>query len=57
MKKTRSELLNASPAEWRSAEERPRRSIKELLLAPEPRFELDIPPRGETRWRKPEPIE
>ena len=38
-------------AEWRSLQERARPTLKELLLAPEPRFEMDIPDRGRWRWR------
>ena len=30
-----------------------RPTLKQLLLAPEPRFELPIPPRGQLRWRPP----
>ena len=35
--------------EWRRLQERARPTLKELLLAPEPRFEMDIPDRR--RWR------
>ena len=38
-------------AEWRRLRERSRPTLKELLLAPEPRFELDIPDRRQWRWR------
>ena len=37
--------------QWRRLEQRARLSLKELLLAPEPRFELDIPDRHRWRWR------
>lgn len=39
--------------EWRRLKERARPTLKELLLAPEPRFELDIPDRKKWRWRDP----
>ena len=29
------------------------RTLKELLLAEEPRFDFDLPKRGEGRWREP----
>lgn len=38
--------------EWRRLQERARPTLKELLLAPEPRFELDIPDRRQWRWRR-----
>lgn len=38
-------------AEWRRLQERSRPTLKELLLAPEPRFELEIPDRRKWRWR------
>jgi antitoxin Phd len=37
--------------EWRSLQQRARPTLKELLLAPEPRFEMDIPDRHRWRWR------
>ena len=37
--------------QWRRLQERARPTLKELLLAPEPRFELDIPDRRQWRWR------
>ena len=42
-------------AEWRRLQERARPTLKELLLAPEPRFEggLPYPKRGGLRRRKP----
>jgi antitoxin Phd len=42
-------------AEWRRLQERARPTLKELLLAPEPRFEggLPYPRRGGLRRRKP----
>jgi antitoxin Phd len=39
--------------EWRSLRERARQSLKELLLSPEGRGELDIPQRGRLRRRSP----
>lgn len=39
--------------EWRRLQETARPSLKALLLAPEPRFELDIPKRGSWKRRKP----
>ncbi|MFZ2007404.1 MAG: type II toxin-antitoxin system Phd/YefM family antitoxin [Stellaceae bacterium] len=38
-------------AEWRRLRERSQPTLKELLLAPEPRFELEIPDRRQWRWR------
>jgi antitoxin Phd len=37
-------------AEWRRLQQS-RPTLKELLLAPEPRFELEIPDRRKWRWR------
>jgi prevent-host-death family protein len=39
--------------QWRRMEAA-RPTLKQLLLAPEPRFELPIPPRGRLRRRPPE---
>jgi antitoxin Phd len=39
--------------EWRNPRERARPSLKTLLLAPELRGELNIPPRGQMRRRAP----
>lgn len=39
--------------EWLRLNPRPRRTLKELLLADEPRFDLDLPQRGQGRWREP----
>ncbi|MBB3590340.1 prevent-host-death family protein [Rhizobium sp. BK529] len=39
--------------EWERLKQRARPTAKEVLLAPEPRFELDIPPRGGLKRRKP----
>jgi len=39
--------------EWRRLNPKPRRTLKELLLADEPRFDLDIPKRGQGRRREP----
>lgn len=41
-------------AEWRRMQQAARPSLKELLLAAEPRAELELPPRGGKRRRKPE---
>jgi len=45
--------------EWRRLQERARPTLKELLLAPEPRFEggLPYPKRGGLRRRKPTAFE
>lgn len=40
-------------AEWRRMKDRARQSLKELLLAPEGRGELLLPPRGDRRRREP----
>ena len=40
-------------AEWRRLSEPGRPTLKELLLAPEPRFENLIPPRGKVKLRPP----
>jgi len=37
--------------QWRRLQERARPTLKELLLAPEPRFEMEIPDRHRWRWR------
>ena len=39
--------------EWRRLNPKPRRSLKELLLTDEARFDFDLPKRGEGRWREP----
>ena len=39
--------------EWERLTLRPKRTLKELLLAEEPRFDLDIPERGSYRHRPP----
>jgi prevent-host-death family protein len=41
--------------EWRRLSEQARPTLKELLLGDGPRFELDIPPRGQ--WRRRPPID
>jgi antitoxin Phd len=45
--------------DWRRLQERARPTLKELLLAPEPRFELGLPypKRGRQRRRKPAAFE
>ena len=40
-------------AEWRRLKQRARPTLKELLLAPEPRFEMEIFDRHRWRWRSP----
>jgi antitoxin Phd len=43
--------------EWRRLQERARPTLKELLLAPEPRFEMELPDRHRWRWRRvPKPL-
>lgn len=39
--------------EWRRLREASRPTLKEILLAPEPRFELKLPVRGRYRARRP----
>jgi prevent-host-death family protein len=39
--------------EWRRLSPTPRRTLKELLLAEEPRFDFELPERGKGRWREP----
>jgi antitoxin Phd len=46
-----------SVAEWESLQRRAKPTAKEVLLAPEPRFELPIPPRGGLKRRKPQAFE
>lgn len=43
--------------QWRRLQERARPTLKELLLAPKPRFEMEIPRRGQLRRRKPAAFE
>jgi antitoxin Phd len=43
--------------EWRSLRERARPSLKTLLLAPQARGELNIPPRGRLRRRAPRTVD
>ncbi len=40
-------------AEWRRMQNSDSRTFKEMLLADEPRFDLEIPLRGRHRHRKP----
>jgi antitoxin Phd len=47
------EAILVPMAEWRRLQQMNRPTLKELLLAPEPRFENLIPPRGTLRRRKP----
>lgn len=39
--------------QWRQLQQAARPSVKELLLADTPRFDLELPPRGQWRWRSP----
>ena len=39
--------------QWRRLQEQARPTLKQLLLAPEPRFDLPIPPRGKLKHRGP----
>ncbi|HKN09871.1 MAG TPA: type II toxin-antitoxin system Phd/YefM family antitoxin [Pseudomonadota bacterium] len=39
--------------EWRRLQQRARPTLKALLLAPEPRFEMEVPDRHQWRWRSP----
>jgi antitoxin Phd len=39
--------------EWRRLQQQARPTLKELLLAPEPRFEMEIFDRHRWRWRSP----
>ena len=39
--------------EWRRLQQRARPTLKELLLAPEPRFEMEIFDRHRWGWRSP----
>lgn len=41
--------------EWQKREARSRPTLKELLLADKPRGDLNIPPRGKLRRRRPPP--
>ena len=43
-------------AEWRRLKDQARPTLKDLLLAPEPRFDDVVPPRGRLRRRKPRPL-
>ena len=39
--------------QWRRLQQRARPTLKELLLAPEPRFEMETLDRRQWRWRSP----
>ena len=39
--------------EWRRLQQRARSTLKELLLAPLPRFEIETPDRRQWRWLSP----
>jgi len=42
-----------SVEQWRRAQPSERRTLKDVLLGPGPRFDMAIPKRGRGRWRKP----
>lgn len=42
-----------SIAEWRRASSSERPTLKDVLLGPGPRFNLQLPKRGTGKWRKP----
>jgi hypothetical protein len=44
-------------ADWHRLQHAARPTLKELLLAPEPRAEIPIPPRGRARRRVPKPFD
>lgn len=46
-----------SMAEWRRLRQSARPTLKELLLAPAPRFDFELPARGARRRRTPEPLD
>lgn len=46
-----------SLAEWEHLKKRAPRSAKEILLAPEPRFDLELPLRGKLKRREPTAFE
>ena len=43
-------------AEWQRLQRSAKPSLKELLLAPEARGDLDLPPRGQRRRRAPQAL-
>ncbi|MHB8530965.1 MAG: type II toxin-antitoxin system Phd/YefM family antitoxin [Caulobacteraceae bacterium] len=43
--------------DWRRLQEAARRSLKELLLAPAPRGDIPLPPRGRSRRRAPQRLD
>lgn len=42
-----------SISEWQSLKKRARPTLKDLLLSDEARFDMEIPPRGQLKWREP----
>jgi antitoxin Phd len=52
-KRGKPKAVLVSLEEWERLQKRAPRSIKEMLLAPEPRFDLELPLRGELQRRKP----
>lgn len=45
------EAVLVSLEEWESLKRRAKPDLKELLLGPGPRFDLDLPPRGQWKMR------
>ena len=41
---------------WRRLQQSAKPSLKQLLLAEEPRFDIPVPPRGRQRRRRPSPM-
>jgi antitoxin Phd len=56
-KRGQPQAVLVSVDEWEDLQKRARPTLKELLLAPEPRFDLEIPDRGHLRRRKPQGFE
>ena len=54
--RARKSLYTGARYEWRDLRERARPSLKSLLLGPEPRGDMNIPPRGRRQRRTPKPI-
>ncbi len=43
--------------DWRRLQQTARPTLKELLMADEPRADIPVPPRGRLRRRPPEPLD
>ncbi len=43
-------------SEWRRLQQSARLTLKDLLVAPSPRADLDLPARGQARRRPPQPL-